>query len=348
MSTLSQRIRHRRDTAANWTATNPVLADGELGIESDAPSLRGKYGNGTQHWNDLPYVELGPRPEFESVSFDLGAAVIPSEGEVAWDATKGSLLLGKASETHYLVDAYGTPSNGQVIGWNASTDRWEPTVFGSGATGPTGPQGNSSSYFDYQAKTTATSGYPGDGHILWNTATQANATALLVSHLTQLNVDIDIFLSLLIATEIITIQDSTVSSNYQQWRINATPTNINANTVTSYWSIPVTLLSSGGTGTTNFSNNHQIILALVSGAQGATGPIGATGPTGPAGSIPTYIHNQPTPSTTWTIAHNLGFKPSVELLNSGSQEIEGDVVHISYNVTMVYFTQSITGFARLN
>ena len=61
-----------------------------------------------------------------------------------------------------------------------------------------------------------------------------------------------------------------------------------------------------------------------------------------------YLHTQSTASATWTIAHNLGFKPSVELFNAGSQEIDGDVVHISQNVVMVYFTQSITGFARLN
>lgn len=71
-----------------------------------------------------------------------------------------------------------------------------------------------------------------------------------------------------------------------------------------------------------------------------------SGPCLPGGA--SYVHNQLAPSTTWTIAHNLGFKPSVELLNSGSQEIEGDVVHMSQNVTVVYFTTPITGFARLN
>jgi hypothetical protein len=39
---------------------------------------------------------------------------------------------------------------------------------------------------------------------------------------------------------------------------------------------------------------------------------------------------------------------SVELLNAGSQEIEGDVVHIDQNVVKAYFNQPITGFARLN
>ena len=60
-----------------------------------------------------------------------------------------------------------------------------------------------------------------------------------------------------------------------------------------------------------------------------------------------YVHTQSTPSATWTITHNLGFKPSVELLNTGSQEIDGDVVHVSENVTTVYFTTAVAGFARL-
>lgn len=76
------------------------------------------------------------------------------------------------------------------------------------------------------------------------------------------------------------------------------------------------------------------------------GPAGPPGPPGPAGTA--YVHNQPSASATWTIAHNLGFKPAVELLNSGSQEIEADVVHQSTNVCLVYFTTPTAGFARLN
>jgi hypothetical protein len=73
------------------------------------------------------------------------------------------------------------------------------------------------------------------------------------------------------------------------------------------------------------------------------------GPQGPAGQAAgSYVHSQTTPSSAWTMAHNLGFKPSVELLNAGSQEIEGDVVHLSQNVCIAYFTIPIAGFARLN
>lgn len=61
-----------------------------------------------------------------------------------------------------------------------------------------------------------------------------------------------------------------------------------------------------------------------------------------------YLHTQTTASAVWTITHNLGFKPSVELFNAGSQEIDGDVLHLSVNVVQVSFTIPITGFARLN
>jgi hypothetical protein len=69
---------------------------------------------------------------------------------------------------------------------------------------------------------------------------------------------------------------------------------------------------------------------------------------GGSSTAASYVHNQATAAASWTMAHNLGFKPSVELLNSGSQEIEGDVVHLSQNVVVAYFTTPIAGFARLN
>lgn len=43
----------RRDTAAVWAASNPVLLAGELAIETDTSKF--KLGNGTTAWNALPY-----------------------------------------------------------------------------------------------------------------------------------------------------------------------------------------------------------------------------------------------------------------------------------------------------
>jgi len=50
---MAVQIQLRNDIAANWTASNPVLAVGELGLESDTSSY--KIGDGTNPWNNLPY-----------------------------------------------------------------------------------------------------------------------------------------------------------------------------------------------------------------------------------------------------------------------------------------------------
>jgi len=152
-----------------------------------------------------------------------------------------------------------------------------------GPTGATGPQGLSSSAFNYKINTGATSGQPPDGDIYYNNSAQTTSTQLNISHATDEGTDIDIFLALLEATEVITIQDKSSSSNFQKWTITGTPTNINPGTVNSYWTIPVSILSSGGTGTSNFANGLDVFVALVNGVTGATGLTGATGATGVIG-----------------------------------------------------------------
>jgi len=46
-------IQLRRDTASNWTSSNPTLAQGEMGIETDTIKL--KIGDGTTAWTSLGY-----------------------------------------------------------------------------------------------------------------------------------------------------------------------------------------------------------------------------------------------------------------------------------------------------
>lgn len=50
----STKIQHKRATAAEWTSDNTVLLSGEIGIESDTNLA--KAGNGSDGWNDLPYI----------------------------------------------------------------------------------------------------------------------------------------------------------------------------------------------------------------------------------------------------------------------------------------------------
>lgn len=50
---MSTKIQFRRDTAANWTANNPTLSQGEMGLETDTGKF--KVGNGTDVWAALVY-----------------------------------------------------------------------------------------------------------------------------------------------------------------------------------------------------------------------------------------------------------------------------------------------------
>lgn len=53
---MAIQIQFRRGTASEWTSVNPVLAEGEMGIETDTNLF--KIGNGTTTWTNLPYGGL--------------------------------------------------------------------------------------------------------------------------------------------------------------------------------------------------------------------------------------------------------------------------------------------------
>lgn len=56
---VAQRMWQRRDTAANWTSKNPVLAGGEIGVQLGALSTDTKFkiGDGVTAWNSLGFYE---------------------------------------------------------------------------------------------------------------------------------------------------------------------------------------------------------------------------------------------------------------------------------------------------
>ena len=51
---MADLIQIRRDTASNWTSANTVLAQGELGAETDTSKI--KIGDGSTAWNSLGYL----------------------------------------------------------------------------------------------------------------------------------------------------------------------------------------------------------------------------------------------------------------------------------------------------
>lgn len=73
---LKTRIQLRHDTAANWTAKNPVLMVGELGFEIDTNKF--KIGDGVKDWNALEYAvkdEIALTDENVTMTDDFTATV---------------------------------------------------------------------------------------------------------------------------------------------------------------------------------------------------------------------------------------------------------------------------------
>lgn len=49
-------MQQKRGVASRWTSTNPILLDGEIGVETDTKKI--KFGDGITHWNDLEYMQV--------------------------------------------------------------------------------------------------------------------------------------------------------------------------------------------------------------------------------------------------------------------------------------------------
>ena len=92
MATSRQRIQLRRDTAANWTAVNPVLLAGEAGYETDTGAF--KIGNGSTAWSSLPYANGNRLQDLTDVA--VGGRV------------DGSLLIYEAATAKFVANDINT------------------------------------------------------------------------------------------------------------------------------------------------------------------------------------------------------------------------------------------------
>lgn len=63
--------------------------------------------------------------------------------------------------------------------------------------------------------------------------------------------------------------------------------------------------------------------------------------------FPPFIFNQGTPSATWNIAHNLNRFPSVVIVDSGGDQVIGDVNYVDANNITVTFSSAFSGIAYL-
>lgn len=108
---------------------------------------------------------------------------------------------------------------------------------------------------------------------------------------------------------------------------------------------------------------NELTLAS-SGEQGVPGPQGAQGPQGPQGvpgsngaqgpqgekgdSGGFYKHTQGSPSSSWTINHNLGYNPAITIVDSAGTVVEGSYEFVNVNTAIATFTSGFSGYAYLS
>lgn len=83
----------------------------------------------------------------------------------------------------------------------------------------------------------------------------------------------------------------------------------------------------------------------------AAGPVSLVGPAiavvapGGADATTTLVHNQSSPSDTWTINHNLGRRVNVQVFTTGWVEIVAAVQQVTTNQVIVQLSSPLDGFA---
>lgn len=122
------KLRPRRGTASEWELIDPVLMEGELGIEYPDTGIgtglcKFKLGDGFKKWSELPYafnaysaesiyggtvsvsndiyLRTGTTEEWEAVNPILGL------GEIVFDVTKGAIKIGDGEHSFTSLEYIG-------------------------------------------------------------------------------------------------------------------------------------------------------------------------------------------------------------------------------------------------
>lgn len=141
---VAQRMWQRRDTAANWTSVNPVLAAGEIGFQIDAGQpTKMKVGDGTAAWNSLSqfnYLNVGA----QQASAELSAiAALSTTGFLKRTATATYLAAALVAADIPNLDAAkitsGTFDNARVAASNVTQHQAALSINYSQLTGTPPP-----------------------------------------------------------------------------------------------------------------------------------------------------------------------------------------------------------------
>jgi hypothetical protein len=117
---VQTQLQQRRGTAASWTSTNPTLAAGEIGFESDTGKF--KIGNGSTAWASLAYATNGAVVSPLTTKGDL-FTYSTTNARLAVGANGESLVADSSTSTGLRYQ--GSIAGGKNFVINGAFDNWQ-------------------------------------------------------------------------------------------------------------------------------------------------------------------------------------------------------------------------------
>ena len=258
---MAVQLQLRRGSASQWTAANTLLAQGELGLETDTGKL--KIGDGSTVWTSLAYYTAGSAA-VTSVNGQTGTVVLTASdisglGTIATQAANNVTITG-GSITGITDLAVADGGTGASTASGARTNLG--LVIGTDVLAPNGSAASLTSFPTFNQNTTGTA-----SNVTGIVAVANGGTGATTASGARTN------LGLVIGTDVLSPTGSAASlTSFPTFNQNTTGT---ASNVTG-----TVAIANGGTGATTAG---AALTAL--GAYAASNPSGYTSNTGTVTSI---------------------------------------------------------------
>jgi hypothetical protein len=258
---MAVQLQLRRGSAAQWTTANTLLAEGELGLETDTGKL--KIGDGSTVWTSLAYYTAGSAA-VTSVNGQTGTVVLTASdisglGTIATQAANNVTITG-GSITGITDLAVADGGTGASTASGARTNLG--LVIGTDVLAPNGSAASLTSFPTFNQNTTGTA-----SNVTGIVAVANGGTGATTASGARTN------LGLVIGTDVLSPTGSAASlTSFPTFNQNTTGT---ASNVTG-----TVAIANGGTGATTAG---AALTAL--GAYAASNPSGYTSNTGTVTSI---------------------------------------------------------------
>jgi hypothetical protein len=187
-----------------------------------------------------------------------GGPLQPGGGGIVTNPLNANLNIGSVYD---IVDNSGLSLRGiDLRTENVGTGTNNQYFMGDGSLLQYSANSGNSNFYLYKSHSNTPGAPPDAGFVVYNNSTQGLATVIYISHLTDDNIDIEIFFNNINQINDVYLQDRNDSTNYIKYNITGAPTIV----VGSYISIPVSLIVASGTGAISFGINHNILLSFFS------------------------------------------------------------------------------------